>query len=74
MTRGESLKDTNLKSAVCAMVERLDDGVRRLEKASEQSADGSSELELVRQARHGIMEYHGSIAAKKKWQERNNNK
>ena len=32
MTHGESLKDTNLKSAVCAMVERLDDGVRRLER------------------------------------------
>mmetsp|Transcript_34910 Transcript_34910/g.75379 ORF Transcript_34910/g.75379 Transcript_34910/m.75379 type:complete len:755 (-) Transcript_34910:134-2398(-) len=45
----EGDQDMNLKSAVCAMVERLDDGVRRLEKASEQSADGSSELELVRQ-------------------------
>ena len=47
-------QDTNLKSAVCAMVERLDEGVRRLEMASEQSAaGGSSELELVRQARRG---------------------
>lgn len=45
----EGDQDTNLKSAVCAMVERLDDGVRRLEMASEQSANGTSELELVRQ-------------------------
>lgn len=46
----EGDQDTNLKSAVCAMVEHLDVGVRRLEMASEQSASGgSSELELVRQ-------------------------
>lgn len=31
----EGNKDTNLKSAITAMVERLDDGVRRLEMASE---------------------------------------
>lgn len=43
------MEDTNLKTAICAMVERLDDGVRRLEMASEQSANGTSEMELVRQ-------------------------
>lgn len=45
----DSVEETNLKTAICAMVERLDDGVRRLEMASEQSANGTSELELVRQ-------------------------
>ena len=42
-------QETNLKSAVCAMVERLDDGVRRLEMASEQGANDPSEMEYIRQ-------------------------
>lgn len=44
-------QETNLKSAVCAMVERLDDGVRRLEMASEQGANDPSEMEYIRQDR-----------------------
>jgi len=45
----EGDQETNLKSAVCAMVERLNDGVRRLEMASEQGANEPSEMEYIRQ-------------------------
>lgn len=37
------LQDTNLKDAVCAMVERLDDGVKRMELASETQNGPESE-------------------------------
>jgi len=46
-------QEVNLKSAICAMVERLDDGVKRLELASEMNAAGvggsASEIDEMRQ-------------------------
>jgi len=46
-------QEVNLKSAICAMVERLDDGVKRLELASEMNAAGvggpGSEIDEMRQ-------------------------
>ena len=53
-------QETNLKSAVCAMVERLDDGVRRLEMASEQGANDPSEMEYIRQDRSHRPSFFGA--------------
>eukprot|EP00913_Durusdinium_trenchii_P014668 g13762.t1 len=48
--------DTNLKSAIAAMVERLDEGVHRLELASSQGQGATSDAELLRQELLGVAE------------------
>ncbi|CAK9108915.1 Histidine--tRNA ligase (Fragment) [Durusdinium trenchii] len=45
----EGGQETNLKDAVVSMVQRLDEGVRRMELASEVSGSGPSETDLLRQ-------------------------